>query len=211
MLHQSVTSTTLFCPLGGVSLKFPKQTRGRWESAKPECRVNATFRQLSHEMAIITKIWAKRHQEDGRESSLWQIDGAHCLHRFIAMLSRVLKKNWPPVGHRVGHKVGHKVGHGLHHGLGHGLPHVLSTPPFLYHWQNNFLQIVRQSGCVSLIDSHASLQCSLSCKLEHRCIGCWVDIFTYTVVVKCESLLGGHGKARCTVIDHWLRSLFYLL
>ena len=42
-----------FCPLGGVSLKFSKQTHGRWESAKPECRVNATFRQLSHERAII--------------------------------------------------------------------------------------------------------------------------------------------------------------
>ena len=37
------------CPLGGVSLTFYKQSRGRWESAKPECRVNATFRQLSHE------------------------------------------------------------------------------------------------------------------------------------------------------------------
>ena len=47
------------------------------------------------------------------------------------MLSRVLKKKLPSVGHMVGHRVGHEVGRGLHHGLGHGvgrgLPHVLST------------------------------------------------------------------------------------
>ena len=52
-LHQSVTSSTLFCPLGGVSLKFSKQTHGRLESAKPECRVDTIFRQLSYERAII--------------------------------------------------------------------------------------------------------------------------------------------------------------
>ena len=87
-VNQSVISTTLFCPLGGVSLKFSNQTCGRWESAKRECRVNVT----------------------------WQIERAHCLHRFTAKISRVFKKSWPPVGHREGHKVGH------------GLPHVLSTP-----------------------------------------------------------------------------------
>ena len=33
----------------------------------------------------------------------------------------------------------------------------------------------------------------------HRCLGCWVDIFTHN----CQmwKLLGGHGKARCTVIQ----------
>ena len=41
--------------LGGVSLKFSRQTRGRLESAKPECRVNKTFRQISYEIAIIIK------------------------------------------------------------------------------------------------------------------------------------------------------------
>ena len=67
-------------------------------------------------------------------------------------------------------------------------------------WPPNkvFLQIVHQSGCVNLIDNHASLQSSHSCKLK---IVAWVVELTYLhVIVKCESLLGGHCKARCTVI-----------
>ena len=40
MLHQSDISTTLFCPLGGISRKFSKQTSGRSESEKPECPIN---------------------------------------------------------------------------------------------------------------------------------------------------------------------------
>ena len=59
-------------------------------------------------------------------------------------------------------------------------------------------QIVRQSGCVNLIDSHASLQSWHSCKLNAVA---WVVELTYLyLVVKCDSLLGGHGEARCTVI-----------
>ena len=58
--------------------------------------------------------------------------------------------------------------------------------------------LVLQSGCVNLIDSHTSLQSSHSCKLNTVA---WVVELTYLdVIVKCESLLGGHGKARCTVI-----------
>ena len=48
-----------------------------------------------------------------------------------------------------------------------------------------------------LIDSHASLQSSYGCNLNTVA---WVVELTYLhVIVKCESLLGGHGKARCTV------------
>ena len=66
-----------------------------------------------------------------------------------------------------------------------------------YRGHLSFVQIVRQSGCVNLIDSHASLQSSRSCKLNTVA---WVVGLTYLhVVVKCKSLLGGHGKARCTV------------
>ena len=66
-----------------------------------------------------------------------------------------------------------------------------------YRGHQSLLQIVRQSGCVNLIDNHASLQSSHSCKLN---IVAWVVELTYLhVIVKCESLLGGHGKARCTV------------
>ena len=39
MPHESVIPTTLFCPFGGVSLKFSTQTRGRLESEKPECHM----------------------------------------------------------------------------------------------------------------------------------------------------------------------------
>ena len=53
VLHQSVKSTTLFRPLGGISHKFSKQTRGRSESEKLECRINRSFGQLSYERAII--------------------------------------------------------------------------------------------------------------------------------------------------------------
>ena len=62
-----------------------------------------------------------------------------------------------------------------------------------------FLQIVRQLGCVNLIDSHASLQSSHSCKLNT--VAWVVELTNLHVVVKCESLLGGHDKARCTVIS----------
>jgi len=41
--------------LGGVLLKCSEQTGGRSESAKSECRINTTFRQLSYERAIIIK------------------------------------------------------------------------------------------------------------------------------------------------------------
>ena len=52
-----------------------------------------------------------------------------------------------------------------------------------------------QSGCENLIDSHARLQSSHGCKLNTVA---WVVKLTYLhVAVKCESLLGGHGKARC--------------
>ena len=50
---------------------------------------------------------------------------------------------------------------------------------------------------MNLIDSHASLQSSHSCNLN-TFVG--VVKLTYLhVVVKCESLLGGYSKARCTV------------
>ena len=47
-----------------------------------------------------------------------------------------------------------------------------------------FLQIVCQSGCVNLIDSHASLQSSHNCKLNNVA---WVVELAYLrVIVKCE-------------------------
>ena len=55
-----------------------------------------------------------------------------------------------------------------------------------------FLQIICQSGCANLIDSHASLQRLHGCTLN---IVAWVVELTYLhVVLKCESLLGGHGQ-----------------
>ena len=60
-----------------------------------------------------------------------------------------------------------------------------------------FLQIVRQSGFVNLIDSHASLQSLYSCKLNT--VARVVELTYLHVIVKCKSLLGGHGKGRCTV------------
>ena len=73
--------------------------------------------------------------------------------------------------------------------------------PYRGHQTKFFLQIVRQSGCVNLIDSHASLQSSHSCKLN---TAAWVVELKYLhVIVKCESLLGGHGKARCTVKEQY--------
>ena len=60
-----------------------------------------------------------------------------------------------------------------------------------------FFKVIRQSGCANLIDSHPSLQSSHSCKLNTVA---WVVELTYLdVVVKCESLLGGHATARRTV------------
>ena len=49
-----------------------------------------------------------------------------------------------------------------------------------------------------MIDSHTRLQSLHGCKLNAVA---WVVELTYLhIVVKCESLFGGHGKARCTVI-----------
>ena len=53
VLRESVRSTTLFRPLGGVSLKCSKQTLGRLESGKRECRINTAFAELSYDRAII--------------------------------------------------------------------------------------------------------------------------------------------------------------
>ena len=62
-----------------------------------------------------------------------------------------------------------------------------------------FLQIIRQSGFANLIDSHASLQSSHGCTCKLNTVA-WVVELTYLdVIVKFERLLGGHGKARCTV------------
>ena len=46
---------------------------------------------------------------------------------------------------------------------------------------------------MNLIDSHTSLQSSNSCKLNTVA---WVVELMYNlhVIVKCESVLGGHGK-----------------
>ena len=60
-----------------------------------------------------------------------------------------------------------------------------------------FFLIVHQSGSANLIGSHACLQNSHGRKLNTVA---WVVELTHShVVVKCESLLGGHGKACCTV------------
>ena len=50
---------------------------------------------------------------------------------------------------------------------------------------------------MNLIDSHFSLQSSHSCKLNT--VARVVELTYLHVIVKCESLLDGHGKARCTV------------
>ena len=63
--------------------------------------------------------------------------------------------------------------------------------------EQSFLQSVRQLGYVHLIDSHASLQSSHSCKLN---TAAWVvDLMYLHVIVKCEILLSGRSKACCTV------------
>ena len=62
VLRQSVISTTLFRPLGGVSLKFSKQTLGRLESGKPECRINTIFGELSHERGILLQSTPREFQ-----------------------------------------------------------------------------------------------------------------------------------------------------
>ena len=48
-----------------------------------------------------------------------------------------------------------------------------------------------------MIDSHASLQSSDGCKLD--AMARIVELTYLNVVIKCESLRGGHGKARKTV------------
>ena len=63
---------------------------------------------------------------------------------------------------------------------------------------------------MNLIDSHPSLHSFHGCKLNTVA---WVVELTYLhVVVKCESLLGGHGKARRTVKGQliWLRLFFFI-
>ena len=56
--------------------------------------------------------------------------------------------------------------------------------------------------CANLIESRASLQSSLGCKLNTVA---WLVELTYVhVVLKRESLLGGLGKARFTVTEHTL-------
>ena len=50
---------------------------------------------------------------------------------------------------------------------------------------------------MNLIDSHASLQSSHSCKLNT--VARVVELTYLHGIVKCESLLDGQGKARCTV------------
>ena len=54
--------------------------------------------------------------------------------------------------------------------------------------------------CVSLIDSHAP--CNVRTVVSWNTVASVVELTYLHVVVKCESLLDGHGKARCTVIDH---------
>ena len=71
-------------------------------------------------------------------------------------------------------------------------------------WPPNkvFLQIIRRSGCENLTDSYACLQSSHGYKLNTVA---WVVELTYLrVVVKWKSLLGEHGKARCTAKEHTL-------
>ena len=63
VLRHSVISTTLFRPLGGVSVKFYEQTLGRLESGKPECRINTTFGELSHDRGILTNFSELRHAD----------------------------------------------------------------------------------------------------------------------------------------------------
>ena len=50
---------SLHGPLGGVLLKFSKQTIGRSESEKPECSINTTFAELSNERAFIIKYLSR--------------------------------------------------------------------------------------------------------------------------------------------------------
>ena len=58
--------------------------------------------------------------------------------------------------------------------------------------KQSFLQIIRQPGCANLIDSPAFLQSSYSCKLNT--VAGVIELTYLHLVVKCESLLGGHGK-----------------
>lgn len=59
--------------------------------------------------------------------------------------------------------------------------------------QQSFLQIIRQSGCVNLIDSHASLRSSQRYKLNT--VAWVVELTNLHVFVRCESLLRGHEEA----------------
>ena len=60
-----------------------------------------------------------------------------------------------------------------------------------------------------MIDSHASLQSWHSCKLNTVA---WAVELTYLhVIVKCESLLGGHGKARCKALANYLGILLEMV
>ena len=63
--------------------------------------------------------------------------------------------------------------------------------------QNSFLQIIHQSGCANLIDSHVSLQSLNGC--NWNTVAWVVELTSLHAIVKCESLLAGHGKVCCTV------------
>ena len=71
----------------------------------------------------------------------------------------------------------------------------------IFYFNNNNNIIIRQSGYVNLIDSHATLQSFHFCKLNT--ITWVVELIDVTtrVVIKRESLLGGHSKACCTVMS----------
>lgn len=62
--------------------------------------------------------------------------------------------------------------------------------------KESVLQIIRQSGCVHLIDSDASLQSSQRYKLNT--VAWVVDLTNLHVFVNCESLLRGHEEAPST-------------
>ena len=60
-----------------------------------------------------------------------------------------------------------------------------------------FLQIIRQSGCAHLINSHVTLQSLNDCNLNT--VAWVVELTILHAIVKCKSLWAGHCKARCTV------------
>ena len=78
-------------------------------------------------------------------------------------------------------------------------PNVCFTlPPTQYH-TFHLLQIIRQPGCAELIESHASLQRLRGRKLN--IVAIVVELTYLNVVIKFDSLLGGHRKARDTMLE----------